>query len=91
MAARVGKNFIRALLREKMKQLKVPSSEPYRQLVLNLFNLFSGQHHLSTKFWTATQPTHRVFNLSAQRKEVRTHRPAARPVVVLRPHLGRGG
>lgn len=30
MAARVAKNMIRALLREKMKQLKVPSSEPYR-------------------------------------------------------------
>jgi hypothetical protein len=36
MAARVAKNMIRALLREKMKQLKVPSSEPYRYRPLDL-------------------------------------------------------
>jgi hypothetical protein len=55
MAVWVGKNIIRVLLCEKMKQLKVPLSEPYRQLVLNLFNLFLGQHPLSTTFWTTTE------------------------------------
>ncbi len=56
MAARVCKNIIRALVREKMKQLKVPSSEPYRQLVLALFNLFSGYSKISNYFWTSNVP-----------------------------------
>ncbi|KAL6079943.1 Clu domain-containing protein [Balamuthia mandrillaris] len=56
MAARVCKNIIRALLREKMKALKVPSSEPYRQLVLQLFNLFSGHSTYSHHFWTSNTP-----------------------------------
>lgn len=57
MAARICKNLIRALLREKMKELKVPGSEPYRQLVLALFNIFSGNSkELSHEFWTSTQP-----------------------------------
>ena len=56
MAARIAKNIIRALVREKMKTLKVPSSEPYRQLVLALFNLFSNRTPASTAFWTSTEP-----------------------------------
>lgn len=68
MAARVAKNIIRALLREKMKQLKVPSSEPYRQLVLLLFNLFSGHHQLSSKFWTATKSPRISSPLVAKRQ-----------------------
>jgi hypothetical protein len=68
MAARVCKNMIRALLREKMRELKVPSSEPYKQLVVDLFNLFSHYSSQSDHFWTSTetpnvrknliQPTH---------------------------------
>lgn len=56
MAARVCKNMIRALLREKMKELKVPSSEPYRQLALSLFNIFAGNSPHSLKFWVSTKP-----------------------------------
>ena len=56
MAARVAKNMIRAMLREKMKDLKVPSSEPYRQLVLTLLNLYSGQLPEAHAFWTSTTP-----------------------------------
>jgi len=56
MAARVAKNIICAMLREKMKVLKVPSSEPYRQLVLALFNLFSGHSAESSHFWTSNCP-----------------------------------
>jgi len=56
MAARVCKNLIRALLREKMKELKVPSSEPYRQLVLALFNIFAGNSPYSQNFWVSTRP-----------------------------------
>jgi hypothetical protein len=55
MAARVCKDIIRALLREKTKELRVPSSEPYRQLVLHLFNLFSGYSASSDRFWNSTQ------------------------------------
>lgn len=58
MAARVCKNLIRALLREKMKELKVPSSEPYRQLVLALFNIFAGNSPHSPQFWISTRPPH---------------------------------
>lgn len=77
MAARVAKNIIRALLREKMKQLKVPSSEPYRQLVLQLFNLFSGHHRLSSKFWTATTTAiRRTVSPDQQKGEETTQRPA---------------
>jgi hypothetical protein len=60
--------MIRALLREKMRELKVPSSEPYKQLVVDLFNLFSRYSPQSHHFWTSTetpnvrknliQPTH---------------------------------
>lgn len=32
MATRVCKNIVRSLLREKMKELKAPSSEPYHQV-----------------------------------------------------------
>lgn len=32
MVARVCKTMVRALLREKMKELQVPSSEPYKQV-----------------------------------------------------------
>jgi len=71
MAARVGKNIVRALLREKMRELKVPSSEPYRQLVLHLFNLFSGHHPLATKFWTATSPSNRILKISSQRSRTK--------------------
>jgi hypothetical protein len=55
MVARVAKNIIRAMLREKMKELKVPSSEPYRQLVLTLLNLFSGHSDKAHEFWTSNK------------------------------------
>jgi len=55
MVARVCKSMIRALLREKMRELKVPSSEPYKQLVVDLFNLFSRYSSQSQHFWTSTE------------------------------------
>eukprot|EP01087_Luapelamoeba_hula_P016079 TRINITY_DN4910_c0_g1_i3.p1 TRINITY_DN4910_c0_g1~~TRINITY_DN4910_c0_g1_i3.p1 ORF type:complete len:1148 (-),score=105.56 TRINITY_DN4910_c0_g1_i3:29-3472(-) len=56
MAARVCKNIIRSLLREKMKELKLPGSEPYRKLVLSLFNVFSWASPHSARFWTSHKP-----------------------------------
>ena len=49
MAARVCKNMIRAMLREKMKTATIASQEPFRQLVLQLFNYFSN----TPTFWTS--------------------------------------
>src|SRR5688500_7974935 len=56
MAARACKDLIRALVREKMKQLKVPSSEPYRKLILDLFHLFTGYASESIQFWAFNLP-----------------------------------
>lgn len=55
MAARVCKCMVRALLREKMRELRVPSSEPYKQLVVDLFNIFSHHSPQSRHFWTSTE------------------------------------
>jgi len=52
MAARVCKNIVRFFLRQKMRQLQVPSSEPYRRVILALFNIFSGYSQYSHNFWT---------------------------------------
>ncbi|KAL6058241.1 Histidine kinase A [Balamuthia mandrillaris] len=70
MAARVCKDYIRALLREKMKELKVPSEEPYRQLVLDLFNLFSGMSKHSENFWLST-------DLPKKKKKQHTKKPSS--------------
>ncbi len=41
--ARVIKNLLRLLLREKMKSLRLPLEEPYRKLVVDYLNLLFGE------------------------------------------------
>lgn len=62
MAARVCKNIIQALLREKMKRLKVPSEEPYRHLLLQIFNMLASHSQDSVHFWSAIKPPPIIIN-----------------------------
>lgn len=71
MAARVCKNIIQALLREKMKRLKVPSEEPYRHLLLQIFNMLASHSRDSVHFWSAIKPPPIIINHFASGVEPR--------------------
>eukprot|EP01087_Luapelamoeba_hula_P000097 TRINITY_DN10051_c0_g1_i1.p1 TRINITY_DN10051_c0_g1~~TRINITY_DN10051_c0_g1_i1.p1 ORF type:complete len:564 (+),score=53.42 TRINITY_DN10051_c0_g1_i1:3-1694(+) len=60
MAARVCKNLIRALLREKMKETRVPSAEPYKEVILATFNIFSGASKAAADFWNSVEPPYKA-------------------------------
>ena len=51
--ARVIKNRLRLLLRTKMRQLKLPLEVPYRQTVIDYFNLVFSQEN---EYWTQVLP-----------------------------------
>jgi len=72
MAARVCKNIIRALMRVKMRDLRAESEEPYRQLVLHLFNIFTGYSQHSTQkqdmFWESKEPIPFFYHLKNDKR-----------------------
>ena len=49
--ARVAKNLLRYLLREKMKSLRLPLEEPYRKLIIDYLNLLFGDSDRSDVYW----------------------------------------
>jgi hypothetical protein len=51
MCARVVKNKLRTLLRNRMKQLKVPLEDPYRRLVVEYLNVVLGSSEQSEEYW----------------------------------------
>jgi len=51
MCARVVKNKLRTLLRNRMKQLKVPLEDPYRRLVVEYLNVVLGHSEQSEQYW----------------------------------------
>ncbi len=42
MVCRTVKNLLRQQLRQKMRQLRTMAEEPYKQVILDLFNLILG-------------------------------------------------
>lgn len=49
--ARVIKNLLKLLLREKMKALRIPLEEPYRRIVVDYLNLLFGESEKSDLYW----------------------------------------
>jgi hypothetical protein len=52
-SARVIKNQLRTLLREKMKETGFPADEPYRTLLLEFFRILLGNDSTSRIYWNA--------------------------------------
>ena len=60
--ARVIKNLLRLLLREKMKSLRLPLEEPYRRLVIDYLNLVFGESDRSDLYWNTVIRRNVVIN-----------------------------
>jgi hypothetical protein len=54
MFARVIKEKLRVLLRNRMKKLRKPLEEPYRKLVVDYLNLVFGNRPKSDEYWDTT-------------------------------------
>jgi hypothetical protein len=54
MIARVAKNSLRRILRKKMRQVKIPSEDPYLKIILKYLNTLLGQEKKSDLFWKKT-------------------------------------
>lgn len=51
MAARVIKDLLRAHLRHKMREVRVLSEEPFKEVVIKVFNFVLGRSIQSNSFW----------------------------------------
>ena len=51
MMARAIKCTLEMLMRKKMEQIRVPSEEPYRRLVIDYFNVLLGKRPESSMYW----------------------------------------
>lgn len=51
MLARVIKDLLRGQMRSKMREVRVLSEEPFKEVVIRVFNLILGKHKNSASFW----------------------------------------
>lgn len=51
MMSRAIKCTLQMLMRKKMEQIRVPSEEPYRRLVIDYFNVLLGKRPESDMYW----------------------------------------
>jgi hypothetical protein len=51
MIARVIKDLLRGQMRAKMREVRVLSEEPFKEVVVRVFNLILGRHKNSYSFW----------------------------------------
>lgn len=51
MIARVIKDLLRGQMRTKMREVRILSEEPFKEVVVRVFNLILGRHKSSSSFW----------------------------------------
>eukprot|EP01119_Soliformovum_irregulare_P004749 TRINITY_DN1583_c0_g2_i2.p1 TRINITY_DN1583_c0_g2~~TRINITY_DN1583_c0_g2_i2.p1 ORF type:complete len:871 (-),score=219.97 TRINITY_DN1583_c0_g2_i2:150-2762(-) len=49
--ARVVKDRMKSMMRDRMHEVRVPSDEPFREAIVSVFNLMLGQNKSSNLYW----------------------------------------